>query len=92
MAAMRAPSAPVLRSIPGRRGVPDMVTVRATHLADLHDELVSAGEEMRALGCRLEFAITADRTDIALHIAGRLQVLGAGYAAEGRDRPKGAAS
>lgn len=87
MAAMRAPSSPPLRVIRGRRGVPDMVTVRATHLADLHDELVSAGEEMIALGRRLEFAITAERTDLALHIAGRLQTLGQGYAAEGRDRP-----
>jgi hypothetical protein len=35
---------------------------------------------MRALGCRIEYAIASDRPDIALHIAARLQVLGESYA------------
>lgn len=49
-------------------------------LADLRDELTASGQEMVAAGRRIEYAIVAGRPDVALHVAARLQVLGAAYA------------
>lgn len=49
-------------------------------MADIRDELTAAGQEMVALGRRIEYALMADRPDVALHVAARLQVLGASYA------------
>ena len=43
-------------------------------------EVRAAGQEMVAAGRRIEYAILSDRSDLALHVAARLQVLGAGYA------------
>lgn len=43
-------------------------------------EVRAAGQEMVAAGRRVEYAILADRPDVALHVAARLQVLGAHYA------------
>lgn len=48
--------------------------------ADLRDELTACGQEMVALGRRVEFALMAGRPDVALHVAARLQVLGDQYA------------
>lgn len=53
---------------------------RRTAVEELEMELVAAGQEMTAAGRRIEYAILSDRSDIALHVAARLQVLGAGYA------------
>jgi hypothetical protein len=82
---LRGATAP-LRVIPGRRGVPTTVTVRQSVLDDLRDELCAAGSEMEALGHRVEYAIVAERPDVALHVAGRLVVLGADYRERGRGR------
>lgn len=70
---------PVLRVIEGRRGVPDVVTLRATELADLIDELTSAGAEMVAMSIRLEIAIRNDRMDLVPEIAARLRRIGETY-------------
>lgn len=74
------PSAAVLG---GRRGIAATVTVRATELADLKDELTAAGHEMRAAGLALQYADRAGRRDIALHTAARLVVRGEGYIERG---------
>jgi len=42
-------------------------------------EVRAAGQEMVAAGRRVEYAIVAGRPDVALHVAARLQVIGAGY-------------
>lgn len=78
-----APStAPVL--VPPLRGSLTVVGGRKpdqrTETAELRMELQSAGQEMKAMGARIEFAIQADRPDVALQVAGRLQVLGCQYA------------
>lgn len=74
-----AVSGPVLRVIQGRRGVPAVVTLRSTELADLIDELTSAGAEMVAMAIRLEIAIRADRMDLVPEIAARLRRIGEQY-------------
>jgi hypothetical protein len=51
--------------------------------ADLRDELSAAGQEMQTAGRRIEYAMAAGRADIALHVAGRLAVLGADYRKRG---------
>lgn len=76
MPALRLVEAQRANLAPLRARKPD----RRTHAADLEMELRAMGQEMRALGCRIEYAIAADRPDIALHIAARLQVLGDRYA------------
>ena len=70
-----------LRASTGRRGVPATVLVRATRLADLLDECHAAGQEMVNAGRRVEYAVHAGRSDLALHTAGRLQLLGQRYRA-----------
>lgn len=77
-------SGPSLTVIEGSRGRPDLVTLRATELADLVDELTALTDEraglateIEALGRRIVFAIGADRPDVALHVAGRLDALAA---------------
>jgi hypothetical protein len=42
----------------------------------LLEELARIGSEIVALGRRVELAITADRPDVAMHVAGRLDDLG----------------
>lgn len=53
---------------------------RRTEAEEAWMELVAAGQEMTAAGRRIEYAILCDRSDLALHVAARLQMLGAGYA------------
>lgn len=52
---------------------------RRTEVEELQMEVRAAGQEMTAAGRRIEYAILADRPDVALHVAARLQVLGASY-------------
>lgn len=81
----RAPGAtpdglrPSLTVIEGRRGRPDMVTLRATDLADLIDELTAAGQDMVAMASRLGMAASNGRLDLVPEIAHRLGRLGAQY-------------
>lgn len=42
----------------------------------LHAERASVGAEVRALSARIAIAVRADRPDLALQVAGRLQSLG----------------
>lgn len=72
-------SGPNLTVIEGTRGVPDMVTLRATELADLIDELTAAGQEMVAMASRLELAFRSARLDLVPEISDRLGRLGATY-------------
>lgn len=74
---------PALTVLRGRRGVPTMVTVRQSVLDDLRDELTAAGQEMEALGHRIEMAVMSDRPDLAMHVAGRLIALGGAYRERG---------
>lgn len=53
---------------------------RRTEAEELQMELRAAGQEMVAAGRRIEYALRAERDDIALHECARLQVRGAGYA------------
>lgn len=46
---------------------------------DLRMEIVAAGQEMTALGRRIQLAIHADRPDIADQVAARLITLGGQY-------------
>lgn len=69
----------VVRRTPGRRGVAALVTVRATELADLRDELDAAGQEMRSAGVTLQYADRTRRRDLILHTAGQLVTRGEGY-------------
>lgn len=82
-------SGPVLTVIEGSRGRPDMVTLRATELADLVDELTAAGQDMVAMASRLDIACGNSRLDLVPEIAHRLRRLGIQY----RDcvKPEGAA-
>lgn len=75
-----APHRPALRVVGGSRGNPATVRVRATLVADLMDELRACGQEMEACGRRVEYAIHAERPDVALHVASSLIVRGARYA------------
>ena len=52
---------------------------RRTELEEAWMEVRAAGQEMTAAGRRIEYAILADRPDVALHVAARLQVLGHSY-------------
>ena len=52
---------------------------RRTELEEAWMEVRAAGQEMVAAGRRVEYAIVAGRPDVALHVAARLQVIGAGY-------------
>lgn len=67
---------------PGRRGVPALVTVRATELADLEnearasrDETVATLIDIRRHAGRVHLAVVADRPDLALHAAGQITSL-----------------
>lgn len=66
-------------------------TAAAELIADLRDELTAAGQEMRAAGRRIEYAMAAGRPDVALHVAARLQVLGESYANPQQGEPDHAA-
>lgn len=46
-------------------------------LAALHHERAAVATEVRALSARIQLAIHADRPDLALHVAGRLDALAA---------------
>lgn len=70
---------PFLRVIEGSRGKPEMLTVRATELADLIDELTSAGMDMVALASRLDLAVVNRRVDLVPEVALRLRRLGEMY-------------
>ena len=74
---------PILGRTEGRRGVPATGSVRATDLADLHDEIHAAGQEMRAAGITLQYADRVGRRDLVLHTAGQLVVRGEGYMKRG---------
>lgn len=82
-------SGPSLTVIEGRRGKPEMVTLRSTELADLVDELTAAGMDMMAMASRLDLAVDNARIDLVPEIAARLRHLGETY----RDcvKPGGAA-
>lgn len=82
--ALRAAPVPIeaLRVVSrGRRGIAATVTVRATELDDLRMEIRAAGQEMRAAGLRVQYAIHTDRDDLALQTAASLIVRGTGYSA-----------
>lgn len=70
---------PHLTVIEGSRGRPDMVTLRATELADLVDELTAAGQDMIAMASRLGLAASNGRLDLVPEIADRLGRLGVQY-------------
>jgi hypothetical protein len=44
-------------------------------LAALHCEREAVGSEIEALSRRIDLAIRADRPDVAMHVAGRLDAL-----------------
>lgn len=69
----------MLTIIEGRRGKPDLLTIRATELADLVDELTAAGQDMVALASRLDIAVVNGRTDLVPEVATRLRRLGETY-------------
>lgn len=73
------PSGPTLTVIEGSRGKPDVLTIRATELADLIDELTAAGMDMVSMAARLELAVANGRLDLVPTIAARLRQLGETY-------------
>lgn len=73
----------------GRRGVPATVSLRATQLADLQDELHAERCEGTALATlclesanRIHVAAAADRGDIVLDQAGRIGVAAGRFLAQ----------
>lgn len=81
---------PSLSVVGGSRGVPATVTVRASLYADLIDEIRAlraerseVAAELEALSRRIQLAIHAERPDIALHVAGRLDALAASLTRRG---------
>lgn len=52
-------------------------------LAALHHERAAVASEIAALSARIELAIHADRPDVALHVAGRLDALAASLTRRG---------
>lgn len=56
-----------------------MVTLRATELADLIDELTAAGQDMVAMASQLGLVVTNGRLDLVPEIAAKLSRLGAMY-------------
>lgn len=75
---MTAIAAPIVRS--AGKGRQPAAVERIRDLEDeitaLHAERVTTGTEVRALSARVAIAVRADRPDLALHVAGRLQTLG----------------
>lgn len=68
-------------------------TAVVERISDLEDDLTAvyaerdtAGTELRALSARLQMAIHADRPDVALHVAGRLDALGLSLLRRGEDQ------
>jgi hypothetical protein len=47
----------------------------AEEVRALHYERDAVGSEIEALARRIEYAIGADRPDVAMHVAGRLEAL-----------------
>lgn len=74
-----ASARPTLDIIAGSRGRPDVLTIRATELADLIDELTAAGQDMVAMASRLDLAYRSQRIDLIPAIAARLAKLGQMY-------------
>jgi hypothetical protein len=70
---------PNLTLVEGSRGKPALLTIRATELADLVDELTSAGADMVALASRLDLAVGNGRLDLVPEVADRLRRLGVMY-------------
>lgn len=67
-------------------------------LRDAEDELTAlraerydTGSEIRALSARIQLAVHAERPDLALHVAGRLDALGEALLRRGLDEPGGIA-
>lgn len=52
-------------------------------LAALHHERADLASEISALSRRIQYAIHADRPDVALHVAGRLDALAASLTRRG---------
>lgn len=74
---MTAPVAPIAR-LAGKGAQPAVVQ----QLRDLQDEVSALclerdalGTEIEALSRRIDLAIRADRPDVAMHVAGRLEAL-----------------
>lgn len=73
----------------GRRGVPSVVSVRATSLADLHDELTAERSEGVALATlsldaanRIHVAVAAGNDRLVLDAAGRIGVAAGRFLAQ----------
>lgn len=47
-----------------------------TEIRQLLDEVGRVGVELVALSSRIDMALSADRPDVALHVAGRIEELG----------------
>jgi hypothetical protein len=63
------------------KGRQPAIVERCQDLADevtaLEQERETVATEMRALSARIQLAVHNDRPDVALHVAGRLDALGA---------------
>ncbi len=78
-------TAPVVGAVMGRPSNADLTArlersrLRAVVLADevaaLEAERADVGSEIEALSRRIEIAVHADRPDVAMHVAGRLEAL-----------------
>jgi hypothetical protein len=72
-----APVAPVLR-LTGKGRQPaavELIRELQEEVAVLLSELYAVGTEIEALSRRIDLAIRADRADVAMHVAGRLEAL-----------------
>lgn len=75
---MATPTAPSAVRLEGKGRQPAAIE----RMRDLEDELTAlaaersdVGTEIEALSRRIAFAIAADRPDVAMHVAGRLEAL-----------------
>ncbi len=69
--------APVLR-LAGKGRQPaavELIRELQEEVAALLSELYTVGTEIEALSRRIDLAIRADRPDVAMHVAGRLEAL-----------------
>jgi len=75
---MATPAAPPLIRLTGKGRQPasvERIRDLQDEVAALHSERDALGTEIEALSRRIDLAIRADRPDIAMHVAGRLEAL-----------------